>query len=137
MVEILVAPDTETLIVKYLTAQLAARSPWTTTKAYTKVPKTRPAQFVRVLRTGGTRTPFIDTPTLAVESWAGDGMTASNLAQMVRALLFAIDRVTYNSTTYQFYAPQEFSGPANLPDPDSDQERYTETFSVGVRATAV
>jgi hypothetical protein len=137
MVEILVAPDTETLIVRYLTAQLASRSPWTTTQVHTKVPKTRPTQFVRVLRTGGTRSQFIDTATLVIESWAGDGITASNLAQMVRGLLFALDQVTYNSVTYQFYAPQEFSGPANLPDPDSDQERYTETFSVGVRATAV
>lgn len=137
MVEVLVAPDSETIVVQYLTSELASRSPWTSTKAYTKVPKTRPVSFVRVLRTGGTRTQFIDTPTLTLESWANDAITASNLAQMVRGLMFAIDRVTYSGHLYQFYDPQEFSGPANLPDPDSAQERYTETFSVGVRATAV
>lgn len=137
MVEVLVAPDSETLVVRYLTAELAARSPWTTTKAYTKVPATRPVSFVRVVRTGGTRTRFIDTPTLTLESWSTNAITASNLAQTVRGLMFAIDRVTYSGSTYQFYDPQEFSGPANLPDPDSVMERYTETFSVGVRATAV
>lgn len=137
MTELLVAPDVETLVVQYLNAELATRSPWTTTEAYTKVPMNRPAAFVRILRTGGTRTRFIDTATLALESWADDAITASNLAQTVRALMFNIDRVTYDSVTYQFYAPQEFAGPANLPDPDSVMERYTETFSVGVRATAV
>lgn len=137
MVETLVAPDSETLIVQYLTARLAAVSPWTTTKAYTKVPKTRPAAFVRVLRTGGTRDRFIDRPTLTLESWATTAITASSLAEIVRGFMFAIDTVTYSARTYQFYDPQEFSGPANLPDPDSAMERYTETFSVGVRATAV
>lgn len=137
MVEVLVAPDVETLVVQYLTAELASRSPWTTTKAYTKVPRTRPTAFVKVLRIGGVRSQFIDTPTLALESWADNAITASNLAQMVRGLMFAIDRVTFHSVTYQFYKPQEFSGPSNLPDPDSAMERYTETFSVGVRATAV
>jgi hypothetical protein len=29
----------------------------------------------------------------------------------------------------------EFSGPVNLPDPLSDQPRYTQTFSVALRAT--
>jgi len=137
MPEVVVAPDSETLVVQYLTAELAARSPWTTTKAYTKVPATRPASFVRVLRTGGTRDRFIDRPTLTLESWATSAITASSLAEMVRGLMFAIDQVTYSARTYQFYDPQEFSGPANLPDPDSGMERYTETFSVGVRATAV
>lgn len=137
MSEVIVAPDVETLLIQYLTAELATRSPWTTTKAYAKVPNPRPTGFVRVLRTGGVRDRFIDTATVAIEAWHNDPIQASALMQLVRGLLHAIDRVTYSGSTYQFYDPQEFSGPANLPDPDSVQERYTETFSVGVRATAV
>lgn len=137
MGEVLVAPDVETLLVQYLTTELAARSPWTTTKAYVKVPNPRPTGFVRVLRTGGVRNFILDRATVTLECWHDDAIQASALMQLVRGLVHAIDQVTYTSTTYQFYDPQEFSGPANLPDPDSVQERYTETFSVGVRATAV
>lgn len=137
MPEILVAPDAETLIVQYITSELSTRSPYTTTKAYTAVPNPRPAMWVRVLRTGGTRDLMIDRPSITLEAWADTSVAASALMQLVRGLMHAIDQVTYSGTTHQFYDPQEFSGPANLPDPLSGQERYTETFSVGVRATAL
>lgn len=138
MAEVIVAPDVETLIVQYLTGRYAAIPAYATIKAYTKVPATRPALFQRVLRTGGVRRQIvIDNAQITLESWGNDAIAAVNLAQLTRGLMFAIDRVTYAGSTYQFYEPQEFSGPANLPDPDSDQERYTQTFSVGVRGSAL
>ena len=137
MSEIIVAPDAETIIIKYLTTELAAQPGYATTKAYSKIPATRPTKFVRVLRTGGVREFVIDRAQITIEAWADKAIDASNLMQLTRGLMHAIDKVTVGAVTYQFYDPQEFSGPANLPDPESDQERYTETFSVGVRATAL
>lgn len=135
MSEVIVFPDVEAIVISYLNAEFAARSE--TARASTKVPKTRPTKFVRVLRTGGPSEFIMDRAQLTLEAWANKATDAIALMQLARGLMHAIDRVTYNGSTYQFYAPQEFSGPANLPDPDSSQERYTETFSVGVRGTAV
>lgn len=138
--EVIVFPDAETLIVRYLNTAFLSYGGYTSPllKAYTKVPKTRPDRFVKILRVGGTQKSLVqDTPTLAVESWSTNVIEAANIAQLVRGLLHAIDTVTYQTVTYQFYRPQEFSGPANLPDPDSAQERYTQTFSVGVRGSAL
>jgi len=138
--EVIVFPDSETLVVRYLNNAFNTYGGYTspTLKAYTKVPKSRPNRFVKVLRVGGTNSSLVqDKPTLAIESWSTDAMEASAIAQLVRGLIHAIDTVTYESVTYQFYRPQEFAGPANLPDPDSAQERYTQTFSVGVRGFAL
>lgn len=135
MPEVIVFPDVEALVVSYLNTAFTARSE--TARASTKVPATRPTKFVRVIRTGGPSSELvIDRAQLTIEAWANKATDAIALMQLTRGLMHAIDQVTYSSRTYQFYKPQEFSGPANLPDPDSGQERYTETFSVGVRGTA-
>lgn len=133
--EVIVGPDVEAIVVSYLNAELEARD--NVARFATKVPATKPAVFGRVLRTGGVRDFVIDRPQLTVEAWAKKAVDAIALMQLTRGLMHAIDQVTYQSVTYQFYRPEEFSGPANLPDPDSGWERYTETFSVGVRATAI
>lgn len=135
MSEVIVFPDAEALIVSYLNAELAGLGE--SARASTKVPKTKPGSFVRVLRTGGVADFVIDRAQLTVEAWAVDAPTAMSLMQVVRGLMHAVDRVTYDGRTYQLYEPQEFSGPANRPDPDSGWERYTETFSVGIRGTAL
>jgi len=137
--EVIVFPDVETLLVQYFNTKFSSYGGYTSPllKAYTKVPKTRPNRFVRVLRTGGSASLIQDRATVLVESWSTDAIEASNIAQLVRGLFHAIDTVTYQTVTYQFYRPQEFAGPANLPDPESAQERYTQTLSVGVRGTAL
>jgi hypothetical protein len=135
MPEVIVFPDVEAVVVSYLNTQFAARSE--TARASTKVPAPRPAKFVRVLRTGGSSSLVEDRAQLTIEAWATTAVAANALMQLTRGLMHAIDQVTYLTVTYQFYRPQEFSGPANRPDPDSGMERYTETFSVGVRGTAV
>lgn len=134
--EVIVAPDVEALIVAYLNTELAARS--NAARASTKVPASKPNTFVRVLRTGGPRDFVIDRAQMTLEAWARPNRPAdaASLMELVRGLIGALDRFTYGGVTYQFYEPQEFSGPANRPDPDSEWERYTETFSVGVRARA-
>lgn len=135
MPEVIVFPDVEAIVISYLNAEFVSRSE--TARASTKVPNPRPTKFVRVLRTGGPSEHLvIDRAQLTLEAWADKATAAIALMQLVRGIMRSIDQVTYDGATYQFYAPQEFSGPANLPDPDSSQERYTETFSVGVRGTA-
>lgn len=135
MREVIVFPDVEAIVVSYLNAEFTARAE--TARAGTKVPATRPAKFVRVLRTGGSSSLVEDRAQLTIEAWATTAVAANALMQLTRGLMHAIDQVTYSGSTYQFYRPQEFSGPSNRPDPDSDMERYTETFSVGVRGTAL
>ena len=135
MVEVIVYPDVEAVVVSYLNAEFVSRSE--SARASTKVPNPRPTKFLRVQRTGGVGDFVVDRAQLTIEAWANKATDAIALMQLVRGLMHAIDQVTYSGSTYQFYAPQEFSGPANLPDPDSEQERYTETFSVGVRGSAI
>lgn len=133
--EVIVFPDVESIIISYLNAQFVARSE--TARAYSKVPAPRTAKFVRVMRTGGPSSLIEDRAQLTLEAWGTTEVAALALMQLTRGLMRVIDQVTYSGTTYQFYRPQEFSGPANRPDPDSGMERYTETFSVGVRGYAV
>lgn len=138
--EVIIFPDVETLLVQHFNTQFGILASYTspTLEAYTVVPATRPSRFVLVRRTGGTASSrVVDTPTVTVESWSDDPIEAAAIAALVRGIFHAIDTVTYNTVTYQFYRPQEFAGPANLPDPDSAQERYTQTLSVGVRGAAL
>lgn len=135
MPEVIVFPDVEAIVISYLNTEFEALDE--TARASTKVPPTRPAKFVRVLRTGGSSSLIEDRAQLTVEAWANTAVVANALMQLTRGLIKAIDQVTVSNVTYQFYRPQEFSGPANRPDPDSGMERYTETFSVGVRGTAL
>lgn len=135
MPEVIVFPDVEAIVISYLNAAFTARSE--TARASTKVPAPRPTKFVRVLRTGGSSTLVEDRAQLTIEAWATTAVAANALMQLTRGLMHAIDQVTVSNVTYQFYRPLEFSGPANRPDPDSGMERYTETFSVGVRGYAV
>lgn len=140
MAEVIVFPDIEPVIVAYLNAQYSTYSVDAT--AGTKVPLANstvtPAMFTRVIRTGGSVTDrVIDRVQLTIDSYGDTEEDAAVLAQKNRAFMLAIDQFTHGGVTYQFYDPQEFAAPGNLPDPDSGQERYTETLSVGVRGKAL
>ncbi|MET7752310.1 MULTISPECIES: hypothetical protein [Actinomycetes] len=80
-------PDIETEICGWLGQQLRDRGD--TARVVTKVPTTRPARFVRLVRAGGTQRDLItDRPRIVFECWdsAGD-IAASDLARLVRALV--------------------------------------------------
>lgn len=133
MAEAIMFPDVEEVVRAYLATELAARSD--TASVHIDVPTTRPKRFVRVIRTGGQRTLVVDNATLAIECWADDSSAAERLAALVRALVHAMRGTTISGATV--YDVAEFGGPANLPDPTSDQARYTMTESVGVRGVAI
>jgi hypothetical protein len=98
-----------------------------------RIPNPRPAEFVRVLGVGGVRRDRVtDVPTLAVEAWASTRSRAAALAQEVRAVIASLEGATFAGYTVQDV--DEYAGPGDLPDPLSDQSRYTATYAVTVRS---
>jgi len=96
----------------------------------TVVPPTRPAEFIRVMRTGGAKeTVRSEAAQITVEAWAGTEARASDLLSTARAILNAADA--------QLFGVREFSGPANLPDPTTAQIRFTMSFQIRARGTVV
>lgn len=95
----------------------------------TKVPTTRPAEFIWVRRTGGpVMGRVVDQPQMTVTAWASTTVRALELANAAREALIAaakgsngIHRVQMNSLYYD-------------PDPDSGGDRYTFTAFLNVRA---
>lgn len=100
-----------------------------------RVPNPRPSRFVLVFRTGGPRVNVVtDAAQLTIEAWAANDSDAHDLAQAARAILSGLEGTVTGGVT--LYGIDEFSGPANLPDPESDQSRYTWTTSVNARGAA-
>lgn len=131
--EVVIFPDVEDLLVTYLTAELAARSDPAT--VHTTVPNPRPDRFVLVPRVGGPKASLVvDNPTIGIECWAATAGQALGLCQLVRGLVHALPGRTVAGVP--FYRTSEFAGPANLPDPASNQSRYILTVSLRVRGTA-
>lgn len=132
MTEVIVFPDAEQVLGDWLAAALAARGH--TVPVGTWPPQPRPSRFVTLQRTGGTRANLVtDAPLLTVECWADLGSTASDLAQLVRALLNSAAGQVGAATCYRV---RETAGPGNLPDPVSEQARYTQTFEIRIRGSA-
>lgn len=99
-----------------------------------RVPNPRPATFVLVRRTGGPKRNLVtDEAQITVESWAATCEDAADLAQEARAILNNLPGQSIGGVPV--YRVDEASGPADLPDPLSDQARYSQTFSVALRGT--
>jgi hypothetical protein len=90
-----------------------------------------------VRRTGGPASEWVVTEwaQVTLEAWGSSQKQASDLAATVRAIVRAMPGQTLSGIAV--YKIDEFSGPANLPDPESNQARYTWTVSMHVRAEAV
>lgn len=129
MIEAIYFPDAVTVACSAIGAGLPSG-----VSAFGRIPKTRPARFVRVLRLGGTRRDrFVDNATLSIEAWAGTDQSSAELAALARAALNACEGAVIDGAT--IYTITELSGPANLPDPLSDQSRHTWTVQVAIRGT--
>lgn len=127
-------PDAAAAIISWLGDGIGALHDQAAT-AHRAVPNPRPTRFLTVYRTGGVRRSQVsDAPHLTVDAWGADEDDAHDLALAARALLHrargqVIDGVTVYSVT-------ELAGPAQLPDPDSEQPRYRATYEVHVRGYA-
>lgn len=94
------------------------------------IPATRPNEFVRVIRTGGPReTLRSEAPILAIEAWAQKKARAVEIANQARAVIDAAQGLIFGAV--------ELAGPAYLPDPQSNQIRYTFTVQVRIRGQVV
>jgi len=132
--ETIVFADPVTVTIAALNAGLAgAGQPGVT--AYGRVPNPRPSKFVRVLRLGGPRRDLVtDAAMLTIEAWADNDPDSAALAQAARAVVNAMEGKVIAGTTV--YTVTEFSGPGNLPDPDTTQSRHTWIVEVATRGLA-
>lgn len=95
-----------------------------------KVPPVRPAEFIRVLRTGGvTETIRSEAAQITVEAWAQTEFRASAILAICRAILSRSEGALFGA--------KELSGPINLPDPSTAQIRYTMSFHIRARGAAI
>lgn len=115
-------PDATETVILYLTDILDDYGE--TCPVVKEVPQSRPAKFVQVFRTGGPRHNLVvDGAQLTISCWADTDAEAADLASLVRAALLAIRSEVVGTVT--FYKVDELAGPADLPDPDSQQARMT------------
>lgn len=127
--DLILFPDAADLVIAHLGDVLGV-------PVRSQVPNPRPDAFVTIRRIGGTRQTLVtDGATLAVECWAQLPQDAMDLAQLTRAHLHALPRTLEGIPVYRV---EEFAGPADLPDPVSNQARAVLTVLVHVRGvTAV
>lgn len=117
-------PDVEALVVAFLKPVVNP------VKVATAVPKSRPASFVRVYRTGGSAlNRVLEEAQITVDVWATDAITASELAQDCRWALL-------NESTPMplVRGVNEVGGLHFTPDPDTNTPRYRFTVGLMVRA---
>lgn len=131
--EIIVFPNAAQITIVRLEAAFTTLAP--TAEVHSRVPKERPALFCTVRRGGGPRQTLVtDAAQLDVESWAAKPNAAHDLAQIARGVINAMAGTVQSGV--QVYFVHEFSGPALLPDPTSDQVRYVQSFQVSMRGAA-
>lgn len=114
-------PDSEAMLVQFLGMKVAPLH------VGTKVPKTRPDQFVRVWRTGGAAVNrVLDQPTLTIQAWG------PNSFEIIRVCREAV----LNEYTLMplVRGVIEITGPYFDPDPGSNTDRYSCNMQLQVRA---
>ena len=124
MSEAIVFPDAEGILVSALKARL-------TVPVVTKVPATRPASFVRLVRVGGGRANLVtERPIIVFECWAATGPAAERLSALVHAHVFALAPDTVRRV-------REVAGRQSFPDPLSESPRYQFTVQIDTRGAAL
>lgn len=133
--ELIVFPDPVEVVIAGLEARLGdAGYPGVPVSGW--IPSPRPSRFVRAMRVGGVAESLvIDGAFVVVEAWAESAKESADLAAAARAVVRAMAGQVVAGTTV--YEVEENAGPANLPDPESNQARHTMTFVIGVRGRAI
>lgn len=126
--ETIVFPDAASLVATHLADELGVQTG-------TVLPDPVPDYFVRVRRVGGTRATLVsDAALLAIEAYADFSDAAHDLAQEARAAVHALLGTSVQG--HPVYKTEEVAGPFDLPDPLSNQARYTFTVAVHFRGAA-
>lgn len=131
MVEVIVGRDAEGAGVKFLNAELTARS--IAGIAVKTVPSPMTLPLVRVSRVGGdARDIAYDSPLLLFECWAKDMKTAIEFASAVRGLVYAWARLSDDVTAVRGAGDLSF-----LPDPDTNKPRYQFAVQAVMKMSAI
>lgn len=118
-------PDAVLVVVEYLRPVLGV-------PVVSRVPATRPAEFVRIERLGGLRSSLVtDRPRIDIECWSDSEETAEALMSLARAHVLAMAGKRGSTTVYNV---QEVSGPMWLPDSVSGAPRYSFAVEFSTRA---
>ncbi|HNG25428.1 MAG TPA: hypothetical protein PLC03_15790 [Microthrixaceae bacterium] len=126
-----VAPDVVALTLNALAAGMA--DPPAMGAA---IPNPRPDSFIRVRLTGpgkGRTDPCVDTAGVTVEAYASRTDDAHDIAQEARGVILAMRGATVDGSP--IYRVEDGGHPVELPDPLTDQPRFTFTAAIGVRTT--
>jgi hypothetical protein len=127
-------PDATWLVIDHLRAALAARSD--TAIVASEVPNPRPDRLVYVHLGGGVRRSVVsDAPQIDIEVWDVATEDAHDLAQLCRALIHTMPGQVVNGVAV--YRVDEFAGPADLPDPLTDNPRVVFTVQIHLRGSAL
>lgn len=127
-------PDAALVAVEAIRAGLVERGD--TTHVGTTIPSPRPAALIQAHRVGGVRATVVsDRAQIAVESWDATAEAAHDRAQLCRALLHQLADTSHNGVAV--YRVGELGGPAELPDPLSDNPRYVFTVELHLRGAAL
>lgn len=123
--ETIVFPDAASLVANHLETELDVETG-------TVLPDPVPDYFVRVRRTGGIRATIVsDAAQLTIETYADLHDSAHDLMTDARAALHALVGTDLDTATV--YRVEELAGPADFPDPLSNQARYSMTVVVHLR----
>lgn len=115
--------DVEAMLVPFLASHCGV-------PVSTLVPKDRPAEFVRVWRTGGTAVnQALERAQVTVEAWGRNTIRAAEIAQKARSALLN-DLLELPLVR----GGNELGGPRYDPDPDTGSARYSFTTQLSVRA---
>ncbi|MBO0596589.1 hypothetical protein I2485_06830 [Nesterenkonia sp. E16_7] len=102
-----------------------------------RTPTPRPSEFIRLWETGGDRRNLVtDRPTVTVEAYADRNSRAGELADLFRAWFYAQQGEDLVQGC-PIHHVGEYARPASLPHPDTNQARYTATYSLDVRGTTL
>lgn len=127
MPDVVIFPDAEQIVLDHLDDEMGV-------DVGSHVPNPRPTEFLLVRRLGGPRMNEVaDNAMLGVEAWGASVAAAHDLIQEARGLILAMRGTVHSGVAV--YRITEIGGPAQLPDPLSDQPRYTYTVQVAMRGS--
>lgn len=119
-------PDAEDLLVDYL-------QPIVGVPVRTRVPRTRPEEWLQVRRSGGVEDIVRDRPRLDLFAWAGDDGATRDLLMAARSAVHALEGTTLLGPAC--YGVEEFLGPTRADDRETGTPRMWMTVQLSLRTS--